>query len=77
MNMYSADLEIARKAAAELSELQGYPQLARPYLAGEWDGDNEVQSALIALRLARQADCIIIPREAQLSNKRCAQFNGD
>ena len=54
------DLQIAREAAALQSIDQGYPQLARPYRAGEWDNDNEVQAALIALRLARQADCIEI-----------------
>lgn len=69
MNMHSHDLEIARRAAAELAMEQGYPQLMRPLLNGEWDGDNEVQSALIALRLARQAECVnISTRDSGFAN---------
>lgn len=53
-----SDIEIARCAAAEANRQAGYPQLARPYLDGEWDGDIEVQAALIAIRMVRCADSI-------------------
>jgi hypothetical protein len=72
------DLQIAREAAALQSIDDGYPQLAPPYRDGEWDNDNEVQTALIALRLARQADCIEISTQTKgrggQPNKRTASI---
>jgi hypothetical protein len=72
------DLQIAREAAAIQAAESGYPQLARPYREGEWDNDNEVQSALIALRLARQSDCIEISTQTKgrggQPNKRTASI---
>jgi hypothetical protein len=53
-----ADLRVARAAAAEANSKAGYRSLAQHYLDGDGDGDIEVQSALIAVRLMRQAGSI-------------------
>jgi hypothetical protein len=60
------DLRLAREAAAQANADQGYPMLTQAYLEGAWDNDTEVRSALIAIRLARQAESITIqPRDEE------------
>lgn len=52
-----SDIEIARRAAAEISKRQGYP-MDRLYLDGDNDSDDDVQSALLAIQLIRRIESV-------------------
>lgn len=53
-----SDLELARRAAAEVSTRQGYPQLEAMYLRGDNDTDADVQAALVAIMLIRRLESV-------------------